>query len=248
MPYRIEVSEFSFIQFAETDLIGNCNFANTDMCLPAYDENDAWFQFVIAADSEAEADAICTNGAALSMGIVEQCSDAGFLILFAQRPARFRITSTRVLYVWQNGLPGFQGFMQVGECFYIKIRVGVQEFCSNCFQRIGDDCHTSVIQFSNEDNFAGYNYCAGANFEQEQDDGTVCEPLEIPFVHASTMTIPWTAYLSDRYGDLPSVEVWVYDENNELIKPGIVAKLDTYPPTEIILDFGGDSSGIVKIL
>ena len=245
MPYRIETSRFSFIQFAESDEVASCNFAGNDMCLPAYNENDAWFQFVVASDTEEEADDLCRNDVAFSIGIVEQCTD-GFLLLFPQQPMRYRIGSTRVLYAWQHGLPGFQMAIQVGECFHIKLRIGVQEFCSNCFQRIGDDCHTSVLQYSNDDNAFGFNYCAGANVDQEED--VSCEPLELQFVNASEMIIPWTSYLNDKFGPLPSVEVWVYDENGDLIKPGIVAKLDSYPPTEIRLDFGGNSSGIVKIM
>lgn len=245
MPYRIETSRFSFIQFAESDEIESCNFAGNDMCLPAYDENDAWFQFVVASDSEDEADDLCTNQSMLNIGIVEQCAD-GFLLQFAEAPLRYRIGPTRVLYVWQHGLPGFQSVLSVGECFHVKLRIGIQDFCSNCFQRIGDDCHTSVLQYSNEDNAFGFNYCAGANVDQQEDID--CEPLEIPFTNASDMLIPWTTYLNDKFGPLPSVEVWVYDENGDLIKPGIVAKLDGYPPTEIRLDFGGNSSGIVKIM
>ncbi len=245
MPYRIETSQFSFIQFAESDEIGSCNFADQDMCLPAFAEDDTWFQFVVATDDESEADDLCNGDVALSIGLVEQCQDV-FLLQFAQKPSRYRLSATRVLYVWQHGMPGFQSVLAVGECFHFKVRIGIQDFCTNCFQRIGDDCHTSVIQFSNEDNAFGYNYCAGANESQSNDID--CSPVEIQFSNASTMTIPWTAYLSERYGNTPSIDVWVYDENGDLIKPGIVAKLDGYPPSQILLDFGGNSSGIVKIM
>jgi hypothetical protein len=247
MPYAIETSRFSFVQFAETDTVGNCNFADNDMCLPTYDENDAWFQFVVVGDTVDEADDLCAGAVPLTIGIVEQCSD-GFLLQFAEKPTRHRISPLRVGYAWQHGIPGFQNVISVGECFHFKVRISVQEFCTNCFQRIGDDCHTSVIEYTNEDNAFGFQYCAGGVTDEDGGTGDDCAPTEIPFVHASTMVIPWTAYLNDKYGPLPSIEVWVYDENGDLIKPGIVAKLNGYPPTQVYIDFGGDSSGIVKIM
>lgn len=248
MPYHIETSRFSFIQFSEVDTVGNCNFADMEMCLPAYADDDVWFQFVVAADTQAEAEDLCAGEVDIALGLVQQCSD-GFLLPFAQSPVRYRLSPTRVGYVWPHGIPAFQAYIDVGECFHIKIMVGAQSFCTNCFQRIGDDCHTSVLEYSNEDNAFGYFYCGGGDFDSGGGRGDgACEPLEIPFVHQSTMTIPWTAYLMDRYGATPSVEVWVRDENGDLIKPGVVVKMDDYPPTQISIDFGGDASGVVKIM
>lgn len=248
MPYSIHVSPFSFIQFAESDVIQACNWPGHDMCLPVYDVNDAWFQFSITGDTEEETDALCTiDNENMAIGLVEQCTD-GFLIEFTQKPIRYRVGALRVVYAWQHGMPGFDSVLDIGECFRFKIQLAEQAWCSNCLQRIGNDCHTSVIQFSNNDNAFGYYYCAGGN-DADNGDITDCEPVELQFINQATMTIPWTAYLNDKFGPLPSIEVWVYDPvTEELIKPGIVAKLDTYPPTEIRLDFGGISSGIVKIM
>lgn len=250
MPYRIGVSRFSLIQFAESDSITACNWTTTDMCLPVFSPDDVWFQIYVDSDTEAEADALCSDIDMISYGLVERCTD-GYLLQFAQKPKRYRISTTRVLYVWDHGVPGFEAVLSVGDCFHFRIDVDISSYCSNCFQRIGDDCHTSVIQFGNDDNAFGYLYCAGANDDSNGGggSGTDCEPLEIPFFNVPSMTIPWTAFLNDRYGPLPSIEVWVYDQvTNELIKPGLVAELDTYPPTQIFIDMGGPSSGIVKIM
>jgi hypothetical protein len=245
MPYRIETSQFSFVQFAEGDSIEACGWSSADMCLPVFNTEDVWFQFVVASDTKEEADDLCENEDLITLGLVEACTD-GFLLEFSQKPNRYRISDTRVRYDWTHGFPGFQNVLSVGECFHIKVLIVNQQFCSNCFQRIVDDCHTSVIQYGNNDNAFGFNYCAGATDEQQDES---CEPLEIPFgPSVATMTIPWTAYLRDRYGDFPSVEVWTYEPGGELIKPGIVAELDGYPPNEIRLDFGGPSSGVIKIM
>lgn len=247
MPYRLETSPFSFIQFAESDVIESCNWAGHDMCLPVYDMNDAWFQFSIIGDTQEEVDALCTLVNNITLGLVSDC-DNEYLIEFAQKPVRYRVGALRLLYAWQHGMPGFDSVVGVGDCFRFKIELADQAWCSNCLQRIKDDCHTSVIEFGNDDNFAGYYYCAGGA-EGAGGDSTDCEPVEIPFINQATMTIPWTAYLSERFGNLPSIESWVYDQvTGELIKPGIVATLDTYPPTEINIDFGGPSSGVVKIM
>jgi hypothetical protein len=245
MPYSISVSRFSFVQFSEIDTIASCNFVDTDMCLPAYDENDAWFQFVITGDTEEEVDALCSDIDLISLGLVENCFD-GFMLEFTEKPSRYRISANKLLYVWQHGLPGFREVLQVGECFHIKIEIADQSFCSNCFQRIGDDCHTSVIQYGNDENSFDFNYCSGAN--AEQDDDLDCAATEIVFTNQSTMTIPWTAFLQAKYGSTPDVQVWIVDENGELVAAGLRVALDSYPPTEIRIDFGGNASGVVKIM
>lgn len=246
MPYSISTSRFSFVQFAESDSIEACNFTAADMCLPVFADQDVWFQFYIDGTSEAEIDDLCADIDLITLGLVEACSD-GFLLQFAQKPIRYRLSATRVIYLWPHGFPNFAGSLEVGECFHIKIEVADQSFCSNCFIRIGDDCHTSVVQYSNEENAFGFNYCASADGTGTGEE-VDCEPLEIPFTDQATMTIPWTAYLQERFGNTPTVQVWVLDENGELVAAGLRVALDTYPPTEIRVDFGGVSSGVVKIM
>lgn len=247
MPYSISTSEFSFIQFNETDQIESCEFPDAEMCLPAFDDDDAWFQFVLTGQTEEEADALCAGTEPVTVGIVENCDD-GYLLQFIQKPVRYRISPTKVLYYWPHGLPNFRNVINVGECFHIKIAMAVindQTFCSNCFQRISDDCHTTVLQYSNNENAFGFNYCASADVSQ---GAAECDPTIIEFTLQATMVIPWTAFLEAKYGTTPNVQVWVYDENNELVKIGMRVALDAYPPTEIRLDFGGVSSGIIKIM
>lgn len=249
MSYSISTSHFSFVQFEETDQIVDCEYTTQEMCLPVYNDDDVWFQFVITADTEEESGALCEPGVEpITLGLVENCGD-GYLIEFSEKPTRYRISPLKILYVWQQGLPNFQSVIdEVDMCFHIMIsmpEINDQTFCSNCFQRIGESCHTSVIEYSNEENSFDFNYCAG---EDLGNDSAECEPTIIQFTNQATMTIPWTAFLQARYGSTPNVQIWTYNNNGELEIPGISVRLDAYPPTELRIDFGGNNSGIIKIM
>lgn len=247
MPYRILTSQFSFIQFNETDDIVDCEFTTTDMCLPVYDVNDVWFQFVIESDTEVESEALCeVNQEPIVVGLVKNCGDP-YAVQFIEKPTRYRVSPLRVLYVWQQGLPAFFNYIEVGECFRVMISkptIDDQTFCSNCFQRIYDDCHTSVLQYTNNENAFGFNYCAGEDLGQ---DAAECEPTIIEFTNHATLTVPWTAYLQAKYGLVPNVQVWIED-NGEFVAAGIRQALDQLPPTELRFDFGGVASGFIKIM
>lgn len=248
MPYSIYTSRFSFLQFAESDLIQQCDWVDTHECLPVVEDEDVWFQFILQADTEEEANALCSIddaiGVPVRVGIGITCADDA--TVFLQRPQRYRIGLLNVLYYWPHGLPGITGLIDIAQCFRIQVLVANQSFCSNCFQRIGSDCHTTVVQYSNDENAFGFNYCADANAAAEvQPD---CNPEIITFTNKSVLTLPWTAFLQSKFGNTPTVETWIYDEGGELVRAGIRVALDTYPPTELRFDFGGNASGVIKIL
>jgi len=240
--YRILVSRFSFIQFSETDTISSCNWTDTDMCLPVYQPSDVAFQFVIASDTEEEADALCAQDTnPVVVGTLEQCSDA--ITPFVGEITRYRISATQVLYYWSAGITTLYDY-DFGTCFRIAVEVFDQLFCSNCFQRIKSDCHTSVIEYSGNTNQYGFNYCAGN--AEDTDSAADCDPLILQFTNQATLTIPWTAYLQARYGTTPAAQAWLYD-GGELVAAGIRVAYDTYPPTALLFDFGGTASGVVRI-
>lgn len=247
MPYRILTSRFSFVQFDETDDIVDCEITTEEMCLPVFDVNDVWFQWIIESDTEGESDILCQiNQEPLTLGLVKNCGD-GYTVQFSQKPSRYRISPLRVLYIWQQGLPDFFNYFDVGECFRIMISkpsIDDQTFCSNCFQRIFDDCHTTVLQYTNDENAFDFNYCAG---EDNSQNAAECNPTIIEFTNQSTLTVPWTAFLQSKYGIVPNVQVWIED-NGELVAAGIRQALDQLPPTELRFDFGGNASGFIKIM
>lgn len=249
MAIRIKAPVNSFVQFTEVDTIDSCNFDPFSLCLPVFADNDVYFQFIIETDTEDEADTLCDlQNAAMIIGIANSC-DEDRLIEFEEKPERFRIDATHLLYNWMHGVPNFATVISDGECFLIKISVqGVYtlyDFCSNCFQRILGTCHTSVIEYGNDDNAYGFDYCGGSIIES--DNNISCDPLFISFTNQASISIPYTTELQNKYGAVPSVQTWIYDENNDLVDMGIRASFDSFPPTQINIDFGGFGSGIIKI-
>lgn len=236
----------SFIQFGASTPDLHCIFgAIEDICLPVYDAEDVYFQFVLQAETSDEADDLCGVYNTIQVGLVADCEDADFLLEFNEQPERFRISPLQVLYNWSHGLPSFVGAIDINECFHIRIQNGVDSYCSNCLQRIGDDCFTSVIEYGNDENAFGFNYCNSGSIG-DSDDPVNCSPTEITFIDKATLTIPYTAALRTMYGDYPNVQAWVYIDG-VLQNPGIQITMDGVPPSSIDLDFGGVSTGVVII-
>ncbi len=246
----------SFIRFDETADAALCIWGNVNFCLPVYDAEDVYFQFVIEG-TEGDIDSLCTQtGDEITVALVNECNGAAILT-FAEKPDRFRLSTTQVLYNWAHGLPGFTGPVAVGECFKIQVTVEATPYgyptetdvyCSNCFERIGSDCFTSVVEYGNDEDAFGFKYCYGGNLPNGETTPTLdCSPTIVTFVGVATLAIPYTALLQDKYGVFPTVQVWIYDGTGQLLNMGITAAFDTYPPTMINLDFGGVASGIVVI-
>ncbi len=244
----------SFIRFGESEQAPLCIWGNINFCLPVYDPEDVYFQFIINGTSY-EIDSLCTQDASeITVELVTECGDTP-LLTFAEKPERFRLGETQVLYNWRHGLPGFQDVVAVNKCFKIQLTIIATPYgypdedlitCSNCFERIASDCFTSVVEYSNEEDAFGFKYCDGGMVAGGGDDPSVnCDPVITTFVNESTLSIPYTAYLHSKFGDFPDVKAWIYDGTGQLINMGITIAFDTYRPTMINLDFGGPASGIV---
>src|SRR5689334_9894055 len=151
MAITIKAPRNSFIQWAEANAIESCQFAPITLCLPVYQDNDVYFQFILETDTQEEADSLCDiQNALVTIGIAESCEN-DMVLEFSSKAERYRIGTNAVLYNWQHGLPGFGTVISKGQCFIIKIAVQgiytLYDFCSNCLQRIADPCHTSVIEY-----------------------------------------------------------------------------------------------------
>ena len=249
MALTIINSQHSFVRFGETEQDPHCIWGSIDFCLPVFEQEDIYFQFVIAG-TEAEIDSLCTqDNSGIEVSLVSECNGTP-IMTFAQKPQRFRLSPTQLLYNWIHGFPNFTSVVDVNQCFLVQISVSStyanETFCSNCFERIADDCFTSVIEYGMEEDGFGFKYCYGGNLETSADEST-CEPTIITFVNVPTVAIPYTAMLLNKYGNLPTVQVWIYDDMGQLVNTGISVVFDSYPPTMINIDFGGSSSGIVII-
>lgn len=246
MAYRIISPSNSFVQFGGSDIATSCNYRSIPFCLPVVEEQDIYFQFVVESDTVEETDALCDlENDQIEFGISGECPGA-FIHQFTEKPDRFRISDFQVLYNWSHGLPGIFEVINVGDCFFIKIDATALLFgdCSNCLQRIASYCHTSVIEYSNEDNFAGFNYCNSGGISSDEVD---CTPTFVSFTNAATLTIPYSASMVAKYGNVPTMKVWIYDGTGALVNMSVSQSFDTYPPTELRFDFGGPATGIIKI-
>ena len=257
MALSIINSANSFVRFNDTAADALCIWGTVDFCLPVYTAEDVYFQFVIEG-TEDEIDSLCTQtGDEVEIALVSECGGASLLV-FTDTPQRFRLSTTQVLYNWQNGFTGFDGVVAVGECFKIQLTVTatpygypeeIDTFCSNCFERIGSDCFTSVVAYGNDEDGFGFKYCYGGELDEESNVGSSidCDPTITQVINVSTLSIPYTAMLQSKYGVFPTVQCWIYDGSGQLINMGIQAAFDTYPPTMINFDFGGSASGIIVI-
>ncbi len=238
----------SFIQFAESDYLDSCGVNEIAVCLPVLNDDDIAFQFLIQADTEGEADLLCDLiNAELTIGIRVKCTDNN-IKTFTEKTERFRIGPTLILYNWSAGLPGFTSVITDGQCFHINISTteyGITyNWCSNCLKRISDGCLTSVVDYTGDDNQFGFDYCGGGAVDQSAE---TCEPTIITFTNQATVSIPYTSFLQAKYGEIPTVAVWIRDETGDLVEMGVRISFDAIPPTTINIDCGGVSSGIIKI-
>jgi len=245
MAYEIINPTNSFVQFGSDGSIQHCIFGEINLCLPVFTDDDIAFQFVVQADTPEEISILCNPyEPGIRMGIVRLCDQVGFDVEFEELPDRYRVSSRQLLYNWPHGMPGMVGEIDMQECFYIRVIIDGVNYCSNCFQRISEDCFTSVVEYGNDDNFAGFNYC---NSEGVNADSTTCEPEIINFTNKETLSIPYTTSMQNKYGSVPTVQVWIYDGGGILTNMGVVATFDTMPPNFINIDLGGTSSGIIVI-
>lgn len=247
MAYRILSPTNSFVQFSESGVVQSCSFADIPLCLPVFAADDVAFQFVVEADTIEEADALCSlTEPGVSVGLARDCQTAN-AVTFAELPDRYRISDFQVLYNWAHGFPNFTNYFDVGDCFVVRVNAGGTEACSNCFNRISAECHTSVLSYSNEDDAFGFSYCSAGSISGGADPEDDCEPTYVQFTNQATLTIPYTAALQAKYGTVPTIKGWLYDTNGELVNMGFHQAFDTFPPTELRFDFGGSASGVIKI-
>lgn len=244
MAYRIISPRASFVQFSEQPEV-HCIYGALNFCLPVAQNNDVSFMYIIEADTEGEIAALASGG--VTIGAVSACDDADFLVQFNTGMERSRMNALQVLYT-QTNLPGVVAATQVGECFRIRVSVLGNNFCTTtCFERTADDCFTSVVRYKNDDAAFGFPCVGGAGQVDGGEAPVDCAPTVIDINNVSTLTVPYTAALKEKYGDVPTIETFIYDENGVLTKMGITEQLVGFPPTALFFDFGGPAIGKIRI-
>lgn len=248
MALNIKTPAHSFVRFNDPGMAPDCIWGDISFCLPVYNQDDIHFQFIMEGLTE-EIDLLCTQDASeIELSLVSDCNTDPLLI-FSEKPKRYRLSDTQILYNWNHGLPAFNTVIDIKECFKIQVSITIVyetiEFCSNCLERINDDCFTSVIEYGNSEDSFGFKYCTSGNIDG--DSNTECDPTIVQFIDIPTLSIPYTALLSSKYGAMPTVQAWIYDGAGQLVNMGIQVGFDGYPATMINLDFGGNATGIVII-
>jgi len=108
----------SFVRFNETAADPLCIWGSINFCLPVYEAEDIYFQFVIQG-TEDEIDSLCTQtGDEVTVDLVSDCNGTP-LLTFSEKPERYRLSTTQLLYNWTHGLPGFTEVVSVSECFFL---------------------------------------------------------------------------------------------------------------------------------
>ncbi len=246
----IQSPKFSFVQFGETDFVDqNCMF-DFSLCLPIVTPTDVAFQFYIALDDEVEADAFQADPSVLEL-LMENDTFVGGELLIPGTPEIFKINPITFLVNVALSWTGVT-VLEDGQCFNLIARIGVYEARTNCFQKINEDgeadCDTALIEYGNEEDGFGFKYCLGeGDLIIDEPGGATCEPTLITFTNKSILTIPYTSTLISKHGLIPTVQVWIYDDNGDLVNMNIRAAFDSMPPTLLKFDFGGTASGIIKI-
>lgn len=75
-----------------------------------------------------------------------------------------------------------------------------------------------------------------------------CSPLIVPFYNVSSSTINYGPSLQTQFGLAPNVTVTYWD-GTQYVAAGIMTeiKLVGFPVTQIVVEHGGASSGLIKI-
>jgi hypothetical protein len=163
MAFVIGSPRFSFVQFGTGPSTEN-NFCDWDVryCLPVAEEDDIAFQVLVTASTIAEADALC-SGITAVFGLSDTVGGA-FSLILAGVPEVDRVSDTQLVIMWPEGMPGFKGVYDIGDCFVMRLDVTIGPTTvsawSNCFERIAsNDCYTSVLEYGGRSNEYGFIYC-----------------------------------------------------------------------------------------
>jgi hypothetical protein len=75
-----------------------------------------------------------------------------------------------------------------------------------------------------------------------------CNPTIIPFFNTPSTTFGYGPSMASQYGQAPKVDV-LYWDGTQYVSAGIMTqvKFDTYPVTQVTVDHGGNSTGLIKI-
>ena len=166
MSYQISSPKYSFIKFNDLDQDDDCCKDDQTFCLPIFAISDLRFQMKITGSDEAATDTIWALAndkiqLTLHKGTGDIAAAKNFTVDDGLYFTKIRISATEILYTWTKDLSGLFTHIDCKGCFRLGVKVDGYEGTnySNCFVRICDDCFTSVFEYYNDDDFAGFKYC-----------------------------------------------------------------------------------------
>jgi hypothetical protein len=159
--------QYSFVNF-NTITTSDCCDGNNQECLPFANVFDLVFQFSIKCDTITEAnDLMLTQDIDSILNLID--GPTGTLLydyttndlLFFEK---YRTDTTTVTYIWRN--PLYQilyDMVHFDDTFSLQVVIKVNGIIvaalSNLFKAISDQCYTSLIEYTNDQDYAGFNYC-----------------------------------------------------------------------------------------
>ncbi len=169
MAITIVSPKYSFVQF-NNPLPVLCCDGDNEFSLPVIEEDDVLFQFSVVASTIVQATDIFNTPIANvhlkiknSSGVVLRDWTSTDGLVFE----KYRTGTKTVTYQWRNAFKDFKTLIACNECFIIEINAnytianGAVNLTaeSRPFIRKCDACYTTVLEYSNEEDYADFYYC-----------------------------------------------------------------------------------------
>lgn len=183
MPFQIISPQHSFIKFDGPFATNNCCEGDETFCLPMIEPDDIAFQFAIVCPTSEDSILVMTQQIDLFALFVLRGSSNAPTDIFGPRQIssqialgkyfeRFRINDTTIGFCWKETLAGTINNLDCGECFQFGLTFPINNtsegsfsfgFISNCMKKFCNDCFMSVLEYSSDEDDAGFFYCADYN-------------------------------------------------------------------------------------
>lgn len=165
---------YSFIKFNSPEAENYCCIGDETFCIPVIYDTDLAFQFIISGANLTEGNTIYDtplsqirllllkgsgNEEADILGnTLRDWTTEDVLTFEKNRTARNAVT-----YLWRNILKDITDLVACNGCFQLAVKAQIGDNTiigiSNCLVLKCDDCFTSVLEYYNDEDYAGFDYC-----------------------------------------------------------------------------------------
>jgi hypothetical protein len=173
--FNIISPTYSFVNFNPVSEVEQCCIGDNDVCLPVMQNNDIAFQFSITTGTAAKANDVygtyIGNIQLILLDVngseVHNWTTANNLFF-----EKYRTGEKTVTYQWRKTLTDLvNNLVDFDKCFSFKVKAtctvaGTTETVaatSNCFIVKEANCYSSIIEYTNDEDYADFHYCNIAN-------------------------------------------------------------------------------------